>query len=135
MRKIVLTLFLLTLSFSLVYGQNAKLQVIHNSADIDLRVVDVYLDDVLAFDDFTFRTATAFTEVAAGAHNIKVSPSDKVPGDSLIAEFNVNLDAGKNYVAIANGCYQVNLDAGKYTNPDPGNRSIAFTLFPIADAQ
>jgi DNA-binding beta-propeller fold protein YncE len=110
-----------------------RLQVIHNAADNDLATVDVYVNDALTLDNFAFRKATELMEVAPGDMNIKITPSGAVPGDSIIAEFDVTLDAGMNYVAIANGIAEMNSE--KYVNPDPAARDIMFTLFPIGDVR
>ena len=43
----------------------ARVQVIHNSADEAAEVVDVWLNDILLIDDFEFRTATPFVDAPA----------------------------------------------------------------------
>ena len=39
-------------------AQTARVQVIHNAADLQRARVDVYLNSDLALNDFQFRTAT-----------------------------------------------------------------------------
>jgi hypothetical protein len=103
----------------------ARLQVIHNAADPGAEVVDVWVNDDLFLDDFAFRTATPFVDVAAGVDlTIGVAgPSSTMPGDAL-ATFVVNLSEGETYVAVANGVLD---PAGFQANPD--GMDIAFTLY------
>jgi hypothetical protein len=87
-------------------GPTAKVQVIHNSADAAAAVVDVYVDGVLALDDFAFRTASPFVDLPA-TQNIQVaiapsnsmSVADSIPG----AVFNYNLAINETYILIADG--------------------------------
>jgi|GEM_PF-1109538 len=131
---VIATLLLLTSHF--VYAQNASVQFIHNSADIDVRSIDVYANGDSLLGTFAFRTATAFMELASGAYTIVLAPDNSANAeDSVIVQVDLQFDAGGKYVVIINGIYQVNLDAGKYTNPDPTNRVIALTVFNIANAQ
>lgn len=44
----------------------AKAQIIHNSADTSVKVVDVWVNNSKAFANVNFRTATAFEELPAG---------------------------------------------------------------------
>jgi hypothetical protein len=83
---------------------NARLQVIHNSADLAAEEVDVYLNGNLLLDDFAFRTATPFIDIAAGLeHVIAVAPSTSTSVNDAIADFTVEFDANETYVVIANG--------------------------------
>ncbi|MCB2203702.1 DUF4397 domain-containing protein [bacterium] len=112
-------------------AQQARLQVIHNAADPAAATVDIYVNNVLFEDDFAFRTATAFADVPAGVPlGIGVAPGNSTgPGD-ILTTFNVTLDAGKTYVAVANGVLNTSNFAA---NPD--SRSTAFTLFTTAMGQ
>ena len=49
-----------------VHETNARVQVIHNSADAAASVVDVWLDNTLLIDNFAFRTASPFVDAPAG---------------------------------------------------------------------
>jgi hypothetical protein len=106
-------------------ADTARLQVIHNAADPAADVVDIYVNDALFLDDFAFRAATPFVDVPAEVNlNIGVAPGNSTgPGD-IIADFDVTLEDGKTYVAIANGVLNPDSFA---VNPD--GESIAFNLF------
>lgn len=107
-------------------GQNARLQVIHNAADPAAAVVDIYVNDGLFLDDFAFRAATPFVDVPADVNlNIGVAPGNSSGPDDIIADFDVTLENGETYVAIANGV--LNPDSFS-VNPD--GESIAFSLYP-----
>ena len=102
----------------------ARLQVIHNAADIAADPVDIYLDGALLLDDFAFRAATPFIDAPAGVEfNIGVAPGNSGSVNDTLKNFPATLENGKTYVAIANGV----LDPNSYAaNPD--GRSTAFTL-------
>jgi hypothetical protein len=114
-------------------SQTAKLQVIHNAADPGAAVVDIYVNEgeTPFIDDFEFRAATPFVEVPAGVNlNIGVAPgSSSGPGD-IIADFDVVLEAGQKYVAIANGV----LSPGSF-DPNPEGLDIGFNLFATDNAR
>jgi hypothetical protein len=109
----------------------ARLQVIHNAADIAADPVDVYLDGTLLLDDFAFRAATGFIDAPAGVEiNIGVAAGNSSSVDDTLKNFAVTLEDGMTYVAVANGV----LDPNSYAaNPD--GRSTAFTLFINAMAR
>jgi hypothetical protein len=106
-------------------AQEARLQVIHNSADPGAAVVDVYVNDNLFIDEFAFRSATEFKTVPAGVElNIGVAPGGDSSAEDIIGSIPVTLEAGKTYVAVANGVLSPDDFA-----PNPEGRSTAFTLF------
>ena len=101
----------------------ARLQVIHNAADPAAAVVDVYLNGTLLLPDFAFRTATPFIDAPAGTLlNIGIAPGNSTSVSDTLKNFEVTLQAGQSYVAVANG----NVGTGFAANPD--GRSTAFTL-------
>ncbi|MBE0538067.1 MAG: DUF4397 domain-containing protein [Ignavibacterium sp.] len=103
---------------------NARVQVIHNSADVLAGSVDVYVNDALAIPDFAFRTATPFIDLPAGVTlNIGVAPGNSTSVYDTLANFPVILSADEKYVVIANG-----LLTGGYL-PNPDGRNTGFTLF------
>ncbi|MBL7965220.1 MAG: DUF4397 domain-containing protein [Flavobacteriales bacterium] len=83
---------------------SARLQVIHNSADLVAAEVDVYINGALAIDDFAFRTATPFLDFQAGVPiNIGIAPGNSTSAGDIIAPFTFTLADGEKYVAVANG--------------------------------
>jgi hypothetical protein len=102
----------------------ARLQVIHNAADPAAAAVDIYVNGSLLLDDFAFRSATPFIDVPAGVLlNIAVAPGNSSSVGDALATFPVTLDAGKTYIAAANGVLD---PTGFASNPDM--KSIGFTL-------
>ena len=86
------------------FGQIARLQVIHNSADAAATEVDIYLNNTLLLDNFKFRTATPFIDAPAGVQfTIGVAPSTSTMSSQSVATFPVTLTAGETYVVVANG--------------------------------
>ena len=82
----------------------AGLQVVHNSPYSAAAVVDVYVNDALAIEDFAFRKATPFLDLPSGS-DLKIdirganSPSNSKP----VFTTTVNLTDGKDYLAMAVG--------------------------------
>lgn len=124
LKTLLLTIILL-FGVSEAIAQTARLQVIHNAADIAADPVDIYLNGNLLLDDFAFRAATPFIDAPAGVQlNIGVAPANSTSVDDTLKNFSVTLENGHTYVAIANGVLNPNSYA---SNPD--GRSIDFTLF------
>ncbi len=104
---------------------SARLQVIHNAADPAVDSVDVYLDGVELLNNFAFREATPFIDAPANTPiNIGVAPSTSASAADTLKNFTVTLDAGRTYIAFANGVLDPNAFAA---NPD-GMRTD-FNLF------
>jgi hypothetical protein len=90
-------------------SQNARLQVIHNSADAAAAQVDVYVNREMFIDNFAFRTATPYVDVPAGVElTIAIAPSNSTSYEDAIAEFTYTLDQNKTYVIVANGIVSAN---------------------------
>lgn len=86
---------------AILNGQNARLQVIHNSPS---PTVDIWVNDQPFYTNFAFREATPFVTVPAGVDlNIGVAPSPSNSPADIIATFTVNLVDGETYVVVANG--------------------------------
>ena len=82
----------------------ARVQVIHNSADLAAQSVDIYLNNDLLLDNFSFRTASPFVDVPAGEEiTIGVAPSTSMSASQSIVSYNYNLTEDKKYVLIASG--------------------------------
>lgn len=102
----------------------ARLQVIHNAADPAAASVDVYLNGALLLDNFSFRTATPFVDVPAGVTlSVGVAPGNSTSVNDTIANFNITLQNGKTYAAIAQGVLN---PVSFAANPD--GISTAFTI-------
>ena len=125
-KTVISIIFILLLSFStLSFSQTARIQIIHNSADVAADSVDIYLNGSLLLDNFKFRAATGFIDAPAGVLlNIGVAPANSTSANDTLKNFPVTLSAGGTYVAIADGV----LNPADYAaNPD--GISTAFTLF------
>lgn len=108
-----------------VTGPNARVQVVHNSADVLASSVDVYINGTLQIDNFAFRTATPFINLPAGVvQNIGIAPGNSTSVNDTLKNFPVILNADERYVVFANGVLNPSLYAA---NPD--GRNTSFTLF------
>lgn len=83
---------------------NARVQVIHNSADAAAASVDVYINTTKAIDNFNFRTASPFVDVLAGTPvKIGIAPSTSTSVADTIASFTFTLNDGETYIVVADG--------------------------------
>ena len=71
----------------------ARVQVIHNSPYAEAAVVDVYINDGLALDDFAFRTATPYIDLAS-EQPIKIDITGADAADNSAPVFTFESDAG-----------------------------------------
>ncbi|MDP2159541.1 MAG: DUF4397 domain-containing protein, partial [Flavobacterium sp.] len=105
MKKITKFISLCVLmAISFVSAQNARVQVIHNSPDLAAQQVDVYINNVLALDNFAFRTATPFLNIPAGVPiTIDVLPSTSTSSANPLYSLTTTLMANETYILVANG--------------------------------
>ena len=100
-RFIVIGLVLMSAN---VNSQTARLQVIHNCADLAAATVDVYVNNSLLLDNFAFRTATPFIDAPAGVPlSIDVAPSNSTSSADGIYNLTATLTANEKYILVANG--------------------------------
>lgn len=103
----------------------AKVQIVHNAADPAASVVDVYVNGNKVADDFAFRTATPFLTLAPNTdYTVAVAPPTSTSASEALATFPVNVPAGR-YIVFANGV------VGEGFSPNPNDKAIAFTIYPI----
>jgi hypothetical protein len=118
------------------YVPKARLQVIHNAADVAAASVDVYLMDgsteLLKLDDFAFRAATPFVDAPAGVDLsvIVAAPTSSGPTDGVITTIAIGQLADmEKYVVFANGL----VTPGDYaTNPDGAATAFELLVKPMA---
>lgn len=98
------------LSFALVFAfasqsfAQARLQVIHNSADAAASVVDVWLNDSKLIENFAFRTASPFIDAPAGVpFTVSVQPPGSTSASNPLWSQSYTLASGGTYVLVANG--------------------------------
>lgn len=104
----------------------ARIEIIHNSADAAAAVVDVFVNGAEAIPDFAYRTTTGFITLPAGMPlSIQVAPDGAGIGGALPAIDIPFLGSGKTYIAIANG-----IVSGTGYSPSP-----AFGLDIYVDAR
>ncbi|HPG33803.1 MAG TPA: DUF4397 domain-containing protein [Lentimicrobium sp.] len=100
LRSFIFIMIILPLS---IFGQ-ARVQVIHNSADVAAAQVDVWLNDQLLLDNFAFRTASPFIDAPAGVDfDVVIQPANSTDTTNALARFTYNLMDGETYILVANG--------------------------------
>ncbi len=134
LKRTVRSLILAVVFFAALplFGQTARLQLIHNSGDIDAGSLEVLVNGD-STTTLAFREATPFTDYAPGTYNFQFV-ADFVTEQDTIGPFLIALDSGVSYVGIIGGVTPRNLLAGKYDNPVTG-RDISLSLFAVANAQ
>ena len=99
----------------------ARVQVIHNCADLAAATVDVYVNGVLTLDNFAFRTATPFVDLPAGVPiSIDVAPGNSTSSAQSIYNLSTTLAANQRYILVANGI----VSASGYTPAQPFQLSV-----------
>jgi len=104
MKQLQFLLLGIFLSISSLAFSQARVQVIHNSADAAAAVVDVWLNDVLLLDNFSFRTASPFVDAPAGEEfTISIQGPESTGPENPIWSQNYTLEANETYILVANG--------------------------------
>lgn len=126
--KKVLTLITTLFLFNSIIAQTARVQVIHNCADLAADSVDVYLKTFKILDNFAFRTATPFITVPAGVPEIiGIAPKGSTSVADTIYSLTVTLTPNEKYILVANGI----VSTSGYM---PGATTVPFrvSVFPMA---
>ena len=112
-------------------AQNARLQLIHNSGDIDAANLEVEVngDSTLTI---AFRAATPFMEFAAGDYIFRFVATIGTETDTSAAD-TVTLAENTSYVGIINGITATNIGEGRYDNPF--SRDISMSLYVLSDVR
>lgn len=102
--KVLTTGLLMTFIGLKTAHTQARVQVIHNSADALASQVDVYLGTTKILEDFSFRTATPYLDVPAGTPiTIGIAPSTSSTVAEVFGSFTYTLTSGSTYVLVADG--------------------------------
>ena len=120
------------IKYSLIAGsQTALVQVIHNSGDPSLQVMDVWMNEERIVDNMAFHSASSFTEFAAGTPVVigfapfgSASWADTIKTVSLEA-----LRAGRNYQIVIQGI----IDTAKFSL-NPAGADVSLTADLVGDA-
>ncbi|MEL6340260.1 MAG: DUF4397 domain-containing protein [Myxococcota bacterium] len=118
--------------------QSARVQVVHMAADPAAMMVDVYLangdgsDPRLIADDFQFRTATRYLDLAPGTYDISINASGStgIADQVLLPLDDVVLTAGLTAQLVARGV----ADATQFDTTENDAAAIALTVDVFADA-
>lgn len=118
MKKIALKAIIPILYFTTqnLHAQTAQLQLINNSADPSMQLIDVYVNDSLVADDIIFRGATTFMAYTVSSNlNIGIAPNSSTSVNDTLKNFEVLLQPNDTAIAIINGV----LDTAQFAvNPD-----------------
>jgi len=115
---------LLFVGSTALMAQSARVQIIHNSADAEAEVVDVWLNETKLIENFSFRTATPFIDAPAGVLlNIGIAPPNSSSWTQSFRIKQVALTAGETYVVVASGI----ISTSGY-NPSP---TFKVSVYPV----
>lgn len=129
MKQVGLTGLLLFGSLS-VFAQ-ARLQVIHNSADAAAAVVDVRVDGTFpdaSYDNLGFREATPFISVPAGTYTVTINGQNSTDASAAVFTKNLTLADGGTYIVMASGIVSA-------TGYSPSATEAPFDLFVQTNAR
>ena len=85
-------------------AQLARVQVIHNCADLAAASVDIYVNNTLLLDNFAFRTASPFVDAPAGVPlSIQVKGPTSTVSSPALYTITPTLMAGGKYILVADG--------------------------------
>ncbi|MEM9720938.1 MAG: DUF4397 domain-containing protein, partial [Bacteroidota bacterium] len=103
-------------------------QIIHNSADPALSMVDIYIEggaELQKIEDLVFQEATPFLDLPSDVDlTLYFANSQSESLAEAVANFSLRLESGKNYYLVANGVLNPNEFSG---NPD--GEDIGLSLF------
>ena len=104
--------------------------LVHNSPDVSVASLDLYVNGELFFSDFDYRTSTGFVEVPASVNlTVGAAPSGSDGPEDIIATFDAKFHSEKDYYTIAAGVVDPNdFDA----NPDGIGIELGLFNFDMA---
>jgi hypothetical protein len=101
---------------------NAFVQIIHASADPAADTVDVYINGVLALNDFVYTQATTFLPIIPyKASEVKIAPGNSTSVNDAIFTKSITADSSRYHYVVATGLLNPNAFAA---NPNGINRSF-----------
>ena len=105
MKRLFSTLsFLILLSLSSVFAQTARVQAIHNCPDDFAGTVDVWLNDMLLIDDFSYKTASPFIDAPAGVDfDLSIAAPNSTDTTGALFRKTFNLPMNSTNVVVASG--------------------------------
>ncbi len=125
--------------FPLISFGQARLQFIHNSPDVSLDSIDIYVNKTLMLDNVKFREASEFIQGPSGIPLlIEICPGNSINSESAFYSTAVMFSQGKTYIAIAQGIIDGNgyhpwqpfelqiIDYGRETSNTPGQTDVLF---------
>ncbi|KAB1158181.1 DUF4397 domain-containing protein [Flavobacterium luteum] len=119
----LLSTYFILLFTNLIFSQTAPVQIIHNSADLTLNTVDIYLDGTILIDDLAFRSATPFLDLPAGnLISIGIAPGNSTSSSESFFNISTTLDTNETYIMVGNGI----VSASGYSPNEP----FALSIFP-----
>lgn len=108
---------------NLLFSQTAPVQIIHNSADLSVNTVDIYLDGTILIEDLAFRSATPFLDLPAGnLISIGIAPGNSTSSSESFFNISTTLDINETYIMVGNGI----VSASGYSPNEP----FALSIFP-----
>lgn len=100
----------------------ARVQFIHNSADASVSKVDVWINDSLLYDDFTYLNCQAFEDFPADSNFvISITNSNSTDTSNSIIKRNLRLSGAQTHIFILEG---INSNSGY----NPGKNERPFVL-------
>ncbi|NNF02486.1 MAG: T9SS type A sorting domain-containing protein [Bacteroidia bacterium] len=100
--QLIPILFLILFSSTKVFSQ-ATVQIIHNSADLSITTVDVWIDNNMLYDDLIFRACSQFLNVTADTVDLVIAASNSSDTTNALFRKSFILVDGESYIIMMNG--------------------------------
>ncbi|MFN3402703.1 MAG: T9SS type A sorting domain-containing protein [Cytophagaceae bacterium] len=122
-KRIIFISALYSFSFTDGFAQNARLQIIHSSADPAYATVDIYIDGNKIADDLPFRGATPYADVTTGTPvTVGLAPGNSTGAGDIVKSFTHTFVASTRNVAMIGGVS----GSGYAANPDGRDIQLNF---------
>ncbi len=118
--------------YNCVTAQGTEIQFVHNAADPQLQVIDVWIEGGQKLEDVTFRTASEpFTVPSGGSIALRIAPQGSSSPDESIASLSVDLPTESRHLVVLTGVL-----GPEQFQPNPNGTDIGLALirFPIPEA-
>lgn len=121
------------LLFALIANaQTARLQLVHNAAAPILNEIDIWVNDTLWLDNFSYKAATPFVDIPANTQ-VAVTARPKTNFNIILASQYINATEGERFILLLQGI----TGSGFANNPDvdAADKTIDFYVFTGAKEQ
>lgn len=116
----------------MVNGQAARLQLVHNAAAPTLNEVDIWVNDTLWLDNFSYNSATPFVDIPTNTQ-LAITARPKTNFNIILASQYINATDDQHYILLLQGVSGSGF--ANNTDIDAADKTIDFYIFTGAKEQ